>query len=92
MLQITLPTDEIKKTIQEALKPIIEQIDEKLRQLEIQTSENRLLSPEEVAKMLSIGKSTIYDKLKNDPNFPKPEKIGKVNRWKLKDIQKYMNS
>jgi prophage regulatory protein len=39
-------------------------------------SPKRYIRPKEAAKKLGIGLSTLWLKIKNDPDFPKPFKLG----------------
>jgi len=49
----------------------------------------KLISINQVTEMVGFKKSTIYKFIKSK-NFPKPVKIGYSSRWKLSDIQKWM--
>jgi excisionase family DNA binding protein len=51
----------------------------------------KLLSVSELAELLGISKPFVYS-LRNDPSFPKPAKIGRLNRWLLKDIETYLET
>ena len=51
----------------------------------------KFLTISEVVNIVGFKKSTIY-KFINEKKFPKPIKIGKSSRWKLSDIQQWMNS
>ena len=45
-----------------------------------------LLTAGEVAKMLSIGKSSVWRHVKNG-DLPEPVRIGGATRWRLRDIK-----
>jgi len=51
---------------------------------------DRLLNMKEVIKIVGIKKSTLYNLIKKD-KFPKPIKIGNLSRWRLSDIQNWIN-
>jgi len=51
--------------------------------------EERLLTISEVVKIVGFKKSTIYKFIKKG-KFPKQVKIGKSSRWKLSDINKWL--
>jgi len=48
------------------------------------------VSYEEVMKILGIGRSTLWLWLKNKNDFPKPFKAGRKLRWKLSEIEAYL--
>lgn len=50
------------------------------------TETTKLLVPaSEAAKMLSIGKSTLWRKVK-EKSLPEPVKVGGVTRWRVADL------
>ena len=51
----------------------------------------QILTIEEVAKHLRVTRATIYNLLK-DGNFPPGFKVGRVRRWKLSQIQEFMDA
>jgi len=51
--------------------------------------EEKLLTLNDVVQIVGFKKSTIYKFIKSK-NFPKPVKIGYSSRWRLSDIQKWM--
>lgn len=52
---------------------------------------DRLLSVKGVAQILSIGKSTVWEAVKNN-RLPKPIKLGpKITRWRESDIKALIN-
>lgn len=54
------------------------------------TTESKLLvSDREAAGMLSIGRSTFWREVKAG-NLPKPVKIGGVTRWRVSDLQRFV--
>ena len=50
----------------------------------------RLLTIKEVCKVVGFKKSTIYKFIKQN-RFPSPLKVGSSSRWKLTDIQKWID-
>ena len=49
------------------------------------------LSPKQVAAALGYSVSTLYTRMKTDPDFPKPTKDGpKLTRWRASAIREYM--
>jgi predicted DNA-binding transcriptional regulator AlpA len=46
-----------------------------------------LVTADEAAKMLSIGKSTFWREVKVG-NLPKPIKVGSITRWRVADLQR----
>jgi len=49
----------------------------------------RLITIKEVTQIVGFKRSTIYKFIQQN-KFPSPFKIGKSSRWKLTDIQKWM--
>jgi prophage regulatory protein len=49
----------------------------------------KLLTKEEVCEMVGIKPSTLYLYIK-EKHFPKPKKIGKLSRWKLSDVRRWI--
>lgn len=45
------------------------------------SASDRLLALDAVCYAISLGKSSLYDLMKNDPTFPRPVKIGARSRW-----------
>lgn len=43
--------------------------------------EQVLISIKEASRILSLSRSTIYSRLKDDPSFPRPRRIGKLSRF-----------
>ena len=43
--------------------------------------EQVLISTKEASRILSLSRSTIYSRLKDDPSFPRPRRIGKLSRF-----------
>jgi len=52
---------------------------------------NKLLTIKEVIKIVGIKKSTLY-KLIKEKKFPQQIKIGNLSRWRLSDIQEWIDS
>lgn len=54
-------------------------------------NEDRFINVKEAAYLTGFGTSTVWAKLKKNL-FPKPIRISTgMTRWRLSDIQKYMN-
>lgn len=50
-----------------------------------------VLKAEDVAELLQVSAKTIRDDAeKNWPNFPKAIRIGRLKRWKLQDITRWV--
>ena len=49
----------------------------------------RLLTIKEVVSIVGFKTSTIYKFIKTK-GFPKPVKIGKSSRWRLSDVNKWL--
>lgn len=54
-----------------------------------QTEELLLVKAPEAARLLSLGKSTLWDNVKNG-KIPAPIKIGRATRWRVADLKKYV--
>jgi len=83
---------ELKNIVENAVKPLqdeIQNLKSLLQNFAIQDDE--LLTDIEVAQILKIGKSTVWDRHKKDPTFPKPKRIGAATRWRKAEIIEYMN-
>ena len=59
--------------------------------MNMQAQVDRLLRRSEVEEMVGLKKSSIYQKMR-DGNFPKPAPYRgtRHNRWRLSDIQKWL--
>lgn len=52
-----------------------------------------MVDVKEAAAMLSIGESTVWKKVKEDPSFPQPVRLSpKYTRFKVDDIRKWVKS
>ena len=51
----------------------------------------QLLNLEDVKAITGFSTTTIYKHVK-EGNFPPPKKCGRATRWRLADIQSYINS
>ena len=97
-MNIQLPIEPIENAIEKAVKPLkdeIKTLKEMLQNNILNTPDTQeiLLTDTEVAELLKIGKSTVWHRIKNDPAFPKPIKIGNATRWsKKKDYSVYRNT
>ena len=50
----------------------------------------RLLDVRDVVRSLRVSRSTVYELLRKDPDFPRPIKIGSSTRWLQRDIGAYV--
>lgn len=51
-------------------------------------SEKILVPVQEAAQMLSMGRSTFWQNVKNG-NLPQPVKIGGATRWRVEDLRRH---
>lgn len=51
-----------------------------------------LLDVRDVVRSLRVSRSTVYELLRKDPDFPRPIKIGTSTRWLQQDIGAYIQS
>lgn len=58
---------------------------------DIMQKEERLLKFDEVSKLVSFKRTKIYKMIGLD-KFPKPVKIGASSRWRLSEIQKWIEN
>lgn len=47
------------------------------------------LKDKDVAFLLGVSRTTIWDRVKDDKDFPKPFKFGCSTRWKAEEVYKY---
>lgn len=52
---------------------------------------DKLLTIQQVADVLQVGQASIYARI-SEEIFPRPVKLGRSNRWKTSDINKYIKS
>jgi predicted DNA-binding transcriptional regulator AlpA len=52
----------------------------------------RYLTVKELAECLHICRASVYNYLKNIPNFPQPVKVGRLSRWDFEEIEFFMKS
>ncbi|WP_339092265.1 hypothetical protein [Variovorax paradoxus] len=57
---------------------------------EIQMNEKLLVPAVEAAKMLSMGRSTFWNKVKLK-QLPQPVKIAGITRWRVSDLRTFVN-
>lgn len=55
------------------------------------TQETLLIKLDRVKEMTGLSTTTIYGHIKKGL-FPQPKKCGRAARWRLADIQNYINS
>jgi len=48
--------------------------------------EQVLLNIKDASRMLSLSRSSIYNRLKDDPSFPRPRRIGKLTRFMRNEL------
>lgn len=56
------------------------------------TSEARLIKIEEVQDRLGVSRSTVYSLVRKHSDFPRPVHIGRALRWRLSDIEGWIES
>ncbi|MDG4952089.1 helix-turn-helix transcriptional regulator [Actinobacillus equuli] len=56
-----------------------------------QPTQKQLLNVQDVRTVTGLSVTTIYKLVKNGA-FPPPKKCGRSTRWRLADIQAYINS
>lgn len=54
--------------------------------------EQVLLNIKEASRMLSLSRSSIYNRLKDDPSFPRPRRIGKLTRFMRNELVEWAES
>ena len=55
------------------------------------SEQQRLLSARKVIELLAVSERTFY-RLKHDPGFPKPIRIRRCIRYRLEDVEKFIQS
>lgn len=55
------------------------------------TPPKQLLDVQEVKALTGFSVTTIYKYVKNG-TFPQPKKVGRSTRWRLADVQAFINS
>lgn len=51
-----------------------------------------LLDVRAVVRSLRVSRSTVYERVRMDPDFPRPIKIGSSTRWLQQDIDAYVHA
>lgn len=54
--------------------------------------EQVLLNIKDASRMLSLSRSSIYNRLKDDPSFPRPRRIGKLTRFMRNELVQWAES
>lgn len=54
--------------------------------------EQVLLNIKDASRMLSLSRSSIYNRLKDDPSFPRPRSIGKLTRFMRNELVEWAES
>ncbi len=57
----------------------------------------KMISRVDLEELTGLSRSTIYDRLnpkskRYDPDFPKPVKFGHLTRWRLSEVQAWIQS
>lgn len=52
----------------------------------------RYLTVKELAECLRVCRASVYNYLKNIPDFPQPVKVGRLSRWDFEEIECFMKS
>jgi predicted DNA-binding transcriptional regulator AlpA len=52
----------------------------------------RYLTVKELAECLHVCRASVYNYLKNIPDFPQPVKVGRLSRWDFEEIEFFMKS
>jgi predicted DNA-binding transcriptional regulator AlpA len=52
----------------------------------------RYLTVKEFAEYLHVCRASVYNYLKNVPDFPQPVKVGRLSRWDFEEIEIFMKS
>lgn len=85
----------VKLFILRYVKPIMKEVfleflkENELQLISLKEPKHQLLTTDEVAKMLSVERHTIYQYMKNGlPSF----KAGKAHKFRLEDIQKFVRT
>ena len=90
IIQIKLDPEDLKKI--EVIQAAALNIESLMQRVSSQTYEpDSLLRIEEVEKMIAFTRKWIYVKMK-EGHFPKPIKLVHSSRWKLSDIQSWIES
>jgi len=53
---------------------------------------NKLLSPDDLAALLDIKKSTLFSHLSRGVDLPQRIKIGSQSRWRLEDVEAWIEA
>ena len=86
---LKLDTTEIAKIINEAIKPLQEEL--KQIKIKLETEEEERLTIKDVRKMTKLGTTSIYNKMK-EGTFPKSYKEGSRTYWLKSDILEWINA
>lgn len=62
-----------------------------LKQSRTTVSEKLLVPAVEAAEMLSMGRSTFWNKVK-EKKLPQPVKVAGLTRWRVSDLHSFVNS
>ena len=87
---IQLNTNEIALAVQEAMKPLLNQLREELKK-ELLNEEEEVLTIKDVMRLTKLGKTSIYNKMREGV-FPKNFKEGSRTYWLKSDVMGWINS
>lgn len=58
--------------------------------MDVHVATDKLLTVKEVAAVLNHSVATTWRRTNDDPDFPKPFKVGGTTRWSLAEISAYI--
>ena len=53
---------------------------------------SQYLTVKEVAKKLNVCRASVYNYIKNIPDFPQPMKLGRMSRWSAEEVDGFMSN
>lgn len=53
---------------------------------------SQYLTVKDVAKKLNVCRASVYNYIKNIPDFPQPVKLGRMSRWNAEEVDGFMNN
>lgn len=60
---------------------------------ETEHNDSRILRPQEAARFLGVGRSTLYFWCRQNPDFPRPRKLGsRAAGWVMSDLLDWVAS
>jgi len=88
---IQLNTNEIALAVQEAIKPLLNQLKEEIKRELQNNEEEERLTIKEVRHLTKLGTTSIYNKMKNG-TFPQSFKVGRRTYWLKSDIKEWVKN